>query len=55
MPEDAAATGDGSRRPRRSAAPPHKEAGDEVHVRAPNGERLYEVLKLTTIHGGDDE
>jgi transcription elongation factor GreA len=28
----------------------NKEAGDEVHVKAPNGERLYELLKLTTIH-----
>ncbi|MBP1605765.1 MAG: greA [Acidobacteria bacterium] len=56
MPEDA----DGDRGWISTASPIgrallNKEAGDEVHVRAPNGERLYEVLKLTTIHGGDDE
>ena len=56
MPEDA----DGDRGWISTASPIgrallNKEAGDEVHVRAPNGERLYEVLKLTTIHDGDDE
>ena len=30
-----------------------KEEGDEVHVRTPNGERLFEVVKVKTIH--DDE
>jgi transcription elongation factor GreA len=28
----------------------NKEAGDEVVVRAPNGERHFEIVKLTTIH-----
>jgi transcription elongation factor GreA len=28
----------------------NKEEGDEVVVRAPNGERHFEILKLTTIH-----
>ena len=28
----------------------NKEAGDEVVVRTPNGERRFEIVKLTTIH-----
>jgi len=28
----------------------NKVEGDEVHVRTPNGERLFELLKLSTIH-----
>jgi transcription elongation factor GreA len=27
-----------------------KEPGDEVHVKAPNGERIFELVKLSTIH-----
>lgn len=27
-----------------------KEEGDEVHVKAPNGERIFELVKLLTIH-----
>ena len=27
-----------------------KEEGDEIHVKAPNGERVFELVKLTTIH-----
>ncbi len=25
-------------------------AGDEIHVRTPSGERLFELVKLATIH-----
>jgi transcription elongation factor GreA len=28
----------------------HKEEGDEILVRAPNGDRTYEIVKLVTIH-----
>ena len=27
-----------------------KEPGDEIHVKAPNGERIFELVKLSTIH-----
>ena len=27
-----------------------KEEGDEIHVKAPSGERVFELIKLTTIH-----
>ena len=27
-----------------------REEGDEIHVKAPNGERVFELVKLTTIH-----
>jgi transcription elongation factor GreA len=30
----------------------NKEEGDEVVVRTPNGERHFEIVKLTTIHDG---
>lgn len=51
MPEDA----DGDRGLISTASPIgrallNKEEGDEVHVKAPNGERIYELLRLTTIH-----
>jgi transcription elongation factor GreA len=54
MPEDA----DGERGWISTASPigralVGKEEGDEVHVRTPNGERLFEVVKVKTIH--DDE
>ncbi len=28
----------------------NKEEGDEVIVRAPNGDRTFEIVKLVTIH-----
>jgi transcription elongation factor GreA len=28
----------------------NKEEGDEVKVQTPNGVRLFEIVKLTTIH-----
>jgi transcription elongation factor GreA len=28
----------------------NKTAGDEIHVRTPSGERLFELVKLATIH-----
>jgi transcription elongation factor GreA len=28
----------------------NREAGDEIHVRTPSGERSFEILKLITIH-----
>ncbi len=28
----------------------NKEEGDEVHVKTPNGERRFEIVKLVTIH-----
>lgn len=28
----------------------NKEEGDEIVVRAPNGERMYEIVKLVTVH-----
>ena len=54
MPEDA----DGERGFISSASPIgrallNKEEGDEIHVKAPNGERAFELVKLTTIH--DDQ
>ena len=27
-----------------------KEAGDEIHVKTPSGDRVFEIVKLTTIH-----
>jgi transcription elongation factor GreA len=30
-----------------------KEAGDEIHVKTPNGERNFELVKLTTVHDAE--
>jgi transcription elongation factor GreA len=30
----------------------NREEGDDVIVRAPNGERRFEIVKLTTVHDG---
>ena len=30
----------------------NKEAGDEIRVKAPGGERIFELVKLSTIHDG---
>jgi transcription elongation factor GreA len=51
MPEDA----DGERGWVSTASPigraiVGREEGDEVHVRAPGGERVFELVKLQTIH-----
>jgi transcription elongation factor GreA len=51
MPEDA----DGEKGFVSTASPigraiVNKVAGDEVHVTTPNGERIFELVKLSTIH-----
>jgi transcription elongation factor GreA len=51
MPEDA----DGEKGFISTASPigraiMNKSEGDEVHVKAPNGERIFELVKLSTIH-----
>lgn len=30
-----------------------KEAGDAIHVKAPSGERTFELIKLTTLHDAE--
>jgi transcription elongation factor GreA len=30
-----------------------KEEGDEIHVKTPGGERLFELVKLTTLHDAE--
>ena len=30
-----------------------KEAGDEIHVKTPSGERNFELIKLTTLHDAE--